>query len=252
MRNRRSTSTRTRRGFTLVEAAVSIVIVGVMLTAAISMLGSSARTRRQTALWREGESIARALMAEVQQSGYGATSGLLSVVAIPQGADRTRWRTVDEYNGLTEGPPTDRTGAPLPGYPAWRRSVQIERVDPTNPGGAGRAINGDTGLKRITVVVVAPGGQRTTLVALRSRWGLVESGGRLPGVVLAGLNIGIASGPGGRVMFSGVSVPNNTSESGRVSSLPTAGGTVETESLLGGIVGGVGDALRGLFGGGGG
>ncbi|MFN7020919.1 MAG: type II secretion system protein [Phycisphaerales bacterium] len=241
-----------RRGFTLVEAAVSIVIVGVMLTAAISMLGAAAGVRRRTALWREGESLARALLVEVQQSGYGSTSGPLPVYTFSQGQNRSRWLVVDRFNGLTETAPTDRTGVELPGYQGWQRSVTVERVDPDNPGGPARVVTGDTGLKRITVTSIAPGGERTTLVGLRSRWGLVDAAAKHPGVVLTGLNIGISTGSDGRAYYTAVTVPNSTSEAGRVASLPASDDDDDDEpGLLGGVVGGLNDALRGLLGGGG-
>lgn len=239
-----------RGGFTLVEAAVSIVIVGVMLTAAISMLGAAAGARRRTALWREGESLARALLVEVQQSGYGSTNGLLPVHTFTQGQNRSGWDVVDRFNGFTETSPTDRTGVELPGYQGWQRTVTVERVDPANPGGPPRIVTGDTGLKRITVTSIAPSGERTALVGLRSRWGLVDAAAGQPGIVLTGLVIGISTGPDGRAYYTALTVPNSTSEAGRVSSLPELGDD-DDQGLLGGVVGGLADALNSLLGGGG-
>jgi type II secretory pathway pseudopilin PulG len=174
----RSAQRRGAAGFTLVEAAVSIVIVGVMFVAALTTVGGAAQGRRVQAEWREADALGRSLLGEVAQCTYGTTGGsIVSLVILGGGGpqDRRAWTTLDDYSGLIDSPPSDRRGGKLSGLAAgWRREVAVERVKPDDPSGASTRST-DYGLKRITVTVTGPTGKQTVLTTLRSRWGLPEA-----------------------------------------------------------------------------
>lgn len=221
---------------------MSIVIVGVMFVAAVSTLGAAAGARTVQADIRKADSLARALMAEVAQCKYGSTGGSIVAVRVlgAEGVGRLTWDTLDDYHGLTESPPAARDGVKLAGYTGWARSVNVERVDPADPGGASTRST-DRGLKRITVSVRSPSGKTATLVSLRSRWGVADAE-LAPGEARAQsltLRLRVHNGPD---LWAGTLVPN-----GIIGSAADAeGALIETEV---GAAGTEGDGLLGIVGG---
>jgi len=233
-------------GFTLVEAAVSVVIVGVMFVAAITTVASAAQSRRLIAGWRRADGLARALLFEVQHCKYGTTGGIvipINVLGIGE-TSRENLDTLDDYAGFTESPPAARDGTLLAGYTNWRRAVSVQRVDPADPL---RDTTGSTdkGLKRITVVVRAPDGATTTLTALRSRWSIADldippgQSRALAATLRLRTNNGID-------MFAGTMAGNVPAAGAAINVVaddtivPPVGGTAaETVGLIGGILGGL-------------
>lgn len=236
------------RGFTLVEAAVAIVIVGVMFVAAITTVASAAQSRRVIAGWRRADGLARALLYEAEQCPYGTTGGsIVPVVVITVGTPtRASFTTIDDYNGYSESSATAQDGTALTGYAGWQRSVLVERVDPADPLGSSTRST-DKGMKRITVTVRAPTGETTSLTALRSRWSIADLDGT-PGTRRAqAVTIHLRTS-GGVDLYSGALVPNGPDAGTAVAAAaadpkdvtaPEAtgvGGLVTT--LLGGLLGG--------------
>lgn len=230
-----------RPAFTLVEAVISIVIVGVMFVAALTTVGAAAQGRWVQAEWREADTLARSLLGEIACGGYGATSGaMVSLVVGGAAQDRSAWNEADDYNGLVDSPPTDRTGTVLAGYSsAWRRQVKVVRVAPADPSGVSTG-NTDYGLKRITVTVTAPSGKQTVLSALCSRWGCAQQSTPAD-VVQARAAVVRLRLDAGADIYAGTIIPNNaavTADPGLVADIAAGGGDVEAAS---------GGLLSGLF-----
>jgi len=165
--NRQVMDNRLRRGMTLIECVISIVIVAAMLVAAVSSLGSFARARRSQFDRCAGGALARGLMSEILQSRY-LEPGVDVYFGLEPGeaADvRSDWDDVDDYNGLSECPPKTKSGAAIVGATGWTRKAAVEYVQPDNPN---QVSSTDTGLVRITVSATSPTGVTTTLKALRS------------------------------------------------------------------------------------
>jgi type II secretory pathway pseudopilin PulG len=185
------------RAFTLVEAAISIVIVGVMLVASLSTLGAAARSGRARMEASQHQALALDLMGEVLQAHYEESTSagdqtfvqnLANTIDViepaehpaptfgpePGEADGTRiyFDDVDDYKDWQSAPPQAKDGTPLPNLDGWERRVRVHKVqvnDPTTETGGP-----DEGLKRIKVRVIGPDGKRTGLVALRSRTGTYD------------------------------------------------------------------------------
>lgn len=172
-----STSPHHRRaGFTLVEAAVSTVIVGTMVAAAVSVVGTAARGTQSERSIRHGQTLARAMMAEVLSTAYADPDGG-SAFGLDSGeshADRTTLDDVDDFNGLSESWPTDHLGQPIPWAKSWVREVSISNVAPASPDTA-VADNVRTGLKRVTIKVASPEGRVFSMVALKSSANIIDS-----------------------------------------------------------------------------
>ena len=156
-----------RAAFTLIEAVISVLIVGVMLLAAMETIGAFAR---DTVLQQEqckATALAEELLSEIMQSRYADPN-------TESAETRATWDDVSDYDSLNEDPPTSRTGSPLAGYAGWQRKVTIQFVDPSNPSAQ---VGSDSGLKRVMVTVVSPMGKTTTVTGLRSNNSACE---RLP------------------------------------------------------------------------
>jgi MSHA pilin protein MshD len=153
-----------KAAFTLVEAAMSVLIVGVMLVAALQTIGASARDSVLQHEQCKATALAEQLLTEIVQCRYTDPNE-------ESGETRATWDDVSDYHGLNEDPPLSRKGIPLAGYTGWQRTVTVRLADPNNlssqPGS-------DLGLKAITVTVVSPAGKSTTLTALRSTNSIYE------------------------------------------------------------------------------
>lgn len=157
---------RTSSGLSLIESVLAVVVVSVLVVASLNAAGAAARTRLKRSENSAAMALARELMGEIMHKAffdpkYPGSTGL------GPGTDETRatYDDVNDYHNLTESPPVDPWGNPIPGYSGWSRTVQISWVDPAS---LAEVQDVNTGLKRITVTVASPGGQITRLVGLRS------------------------------------------------------------------------------------
>lgn len=141
-----------RPGFTLVEAAISIVLVGVLLVAALSTVGAAKLGERIRADRSEGQLLAQALMAEILNQAYEEPDDTPQFGReVSEGSgDRTAWDDVDDYDGWTKSPPRYKDSTSMPGLDDWRRSVSVQWVTPSD---LTQVSASPTGVKRITVTV---------------------------------------------------------------------------------------------------
>lgn len=174
-----------RRGFTIAEGAIGVLLVAGLLVSAISTAGVQARARRQAADRIRAEGLAHDLMAEVLQMHYSDQDDLVELFGRGAGeilGSRPTYDDVDDYDGHGESPPAEAGGAAIAGYTGWGRRVDVARVDEN-----GNVSGTETGLKRVTVTVSKGGLTLATLVAVRSAaWDAgapapVESGGEVEG-----------------------------------------------------------------------
>ncbi len=156
-----------RRGFTLVEAAVSSVVVALMLAASLNAAGAArARVKvnedRATGIW-----LAQTLLREITAQPYAERG--IALFGPELGEDPGRRSTlddVDDYDGLLEKPVCDANGTALPGYEKWQRSVTVRYVLASNL--LTESIT-DTGLKRIIVKAWRGSGIPVQLSGIRSQ-----------------------------------------------------------------------------------
>ena len=154
-------------GFTLVEAVISIVLVGVMLVAAINMLGATAVSKRSTEQQALGYSLAQDLMNEILIQPYEdpTQAAALGPEVGESGVNRVDFDDVDDYENWLATPPEEKNGTQLIGYDRWTRSVDVSFVKPTD---LQTEILSRTGVKRITVTVSRDGIPATQLIAIRT------------------------------------------------------------------------------------
>ncbi len=160
---------RNRSGFTLIECAISVLLVGLLMVAALRSLGASKRRELATAERLLGQQLAGALLNEILLQAYVEPDTTQTAVFGLEPGDTTGNRSlfddVDDYLGWTETPPTDRNGTVIPGFTGWTQTVAVNWADPTT---LQTTSSSNTGLKKITVTVSKSGKTLGTLVGYRS------------------------------------------------------------------------------------
>ncbi len=158
-----------RRGLTLAEMVVSMVLVSVMLVAALNVAGGVRRGENSSSLRRRAMVLAEDLMTEILEQDYADPNEDPNVLGLSETesttGDRTLFNDVDDYDGWKSSPPENRDGTPLPGLDAWQRTASVVWVDPDDHSSIESS---DTGAKRVTVKVNYNGDLIVELEAIRT------------------------------------------------------------------------------------
>jgi len=156
-----------RRGLSLVEVAISIVIVGGVLTASLTTVAHSKMGLLNMGHGARGILLAQQLMTEILQTeyeepddtpGWGRESS-------ESGGDRAERDDVDDYDGWSSSPPEYKDGTEIPNLDGWERQVTVRWVQPSD---LTQTAISDTGIKRITVTVTHDGVPVADLTAIRT------------------------------------------------------------------------------------
>ncbi len=164
-----------RRALHMVEVAVSMVIVSVILLTAMNMVGAAGQSTRSMTDRGTGHLLAEQLMAEILTQAYedpDEPPGSFGKDGFEDATkDRSYFDDVDDYNRWSAMPPEYKDGTTVPGYPQWRRQVDVDWVLPTD---TRQIAGGDTGIKRIVVTVTRNAVKVAELSALRANTGVNE------------------------------------------------------------------------------
>ncbi len=161
---------RQARGISLVETVISMIIVGVMLSAALTAAGTARTQGVSVAHHTQAMLLAEQLMSEIQSRAYEDPDG--SPVLGREGEDgatRSAFDDVDDYDGWIGEPPVDADGSIVNGGESYARFVE---VDPVDPSALGTTRGSDSGVKRIRVGVSLGGRVIAELVAYRTTDGV--------------------------------------------------------------------------------
>ena len=158
-----------RRGLTLVEMVISMVLVSIAMVAALKAVGVSKLAQFKVGVSRQGHLLAQDLMTEILRQDYadpdlGLDSFGLGATKAATG-DRSLFDDVDDYDGWSATPPQYKDGTDFVGLDDWERSVVVAWVDPSDPS---QIVGGNAGAKRITVSVEHNGVPAAELVALKT------------------------------------------------------------------------------------
>ena len=165
------TRTARRRAISMVESTLASLFVGVVLAASLSAVGASWMTQARISDQARAQQVADALLTEILDRPYEDATGAgpIGVEGAESHADRTLLNDVDDYDGLSDSPPSAMDGSLLDGYTDWSRAVRIEYLEPAD---LNQTSVTDKGIKRITVTVRHLGGRVAEAQALRTRaWG---------------------------------------------------------------------------------
>lgn len=155
----------------MAEAAVSVVIVGTMLVAALNTVAAARMTEYKVARRTQGLLMAEQLLTEILQQDYADPEIDEDDFGLAAGkvgdGSRALWTDADDYDGWAKAPQR-RDGTLLPGLDSWIRSVSVVWLDPAN---LSNTVGSNMGVKQITVTVSFNGVPVASLSALRtSAW----------------------------------------------------------------------------------
>jgi Tfp pilus assembly protein PilV len=156
------------RGFTLVEAVMSTLVVSLVLVAAMRVAAMSSVMQYKAAERVSGRNLADGLLNDIGILAYQEPSGTpnFGIETGESATSKTNYDDVDDFNGWTESPPQERNGTVMSQFNnTWRRSVVVTWINPTN---LSQTSNTETGIKQITVNVYHNGLLVATRSALRS------------------------------------------------------------------------------------
>lgn len=157
----------TRHGFSIVEAAVAVLLTGVTLAATFAIMAPIAHTRQVGTTRIRGSMLAEDLLAEILAQAYegpGEGRGSFGLTTAESATgDRSLFNDVDDYAGWAAMPPQRKDGTPMVGLDKWSRTVDVEWIDT-----AGAVSGSDTRIKRITVTVQHNSTLVATAVAVRT------------------------------------------------------------------------------------
>jgi hypothetical protein len=147
--------------------AVSSILVGSILVAAMSTTGAVLRFRSSTSDSAKATLLATELLAEIQQQPY-ADPNQTPVLGRESGETaRSQFDDADDYTAWTESPPKTRGGANLTGFSGWSRTSTVVRARRNSPM---QNAGSDEGLKRITITVSKNGVVLKTIDALTANY----------------------------------------------------------------------------------
>lgn len=98
-----------RRGFTLIEAAMATVIIGVGVLALIELLAAGTVSNVR---------------------GAEQTTAINMAKNIRELALQKTFPELQDMHNITHGPPVDSRGEPLSGMAGWSQQVKVESIDP--------------------------------------------------------------------------------------------------------------------------
>lgn len=159
--------TRRRPALSLVETSVSMLIVGLMLVAALNTVGAARVGQQHMTDRSRAVMLAQELMAEILQQHYAdpafgfGSFGLAAEEAAP--GNRSLFEDVDDYDGWSASPPQYKDGTKMDDLAEWKRSVNVDWVDPTD---LTTVVGSDQGAKRIEVTVSKNGADLATATSI--------------------------------------------------------------------------------------
>lgn len=167
MKSRFPSRARRPRGFSFVETAVCVLVVGLLLVASMRVAAGANRAQAQAAEQVMGQYLAAGLMNEITALAYADPGGAPVFGREPAevAGVKSGYNDVDDFAGWTESPPQDFAGNVMPDLTGWARSVTVEWVTVPN---VSQASAGETGAKRITVTVTRNNRVVATCVAIRT------------------------------------------------------------------------------------
>lgn len=156
-----------QQGFSLIEAALSVLLVGGIMVVSMDGVGRVARARASAAQMQRGTVLAQWLTNAIVASAFNdpaAGNTTIGRDADESLNDRTTLDDIDDFDGLDESPPKDRAGALLIDSTGWRWTAAVTWVDPVTFARS----NSPTNLKRVVVTVYRNMAKVVALEALRT------------------------------------------------------------------------------------
>lgn len=164
---------RQRGGIGMMEVIIATVIVGVLMVAALRALGAAVRANMFIANQAKALMLADELLSEIVQTNYNDPDAddRIGRELGENGASRSAFDDVDDYDTWSSSPPTDRNGTVKSDYSGWGRRVDVGYVDKNDPNGEFLSPTAKSGVKKIRVKVLFNGEELVRLESLQTeKW----------------------------------------------------------------------------------
>ncbi len=161
-------SRRPAHGFTLVELIIFIVVVGIGVTAILSVFSTDVKASADPLVRKQAVAIAESLLEEILLKEYkdpnGGTNGVSTCTA-GAGSDRALWTNVCEYNTYTSVGIKDVQGNAVPSLSPPNGTYSVLPAVAVNT----VTISGTT-IKQVVVNVTDPQSNVVTLIGYRGNY----------------------------------------------------------------------------------
>jgi len=159
-----------RRGATLIEAVLAILVLGIAIPPLVGMFREVAARSADGTYQQVAVTCAESLLEEIASRAFEDPDVLNGSFGAEEGS-RSSFDDVDDYDGLNESPPARLDGTPLDDYGGLVRTATVDNVTAADPDPVTAAADGSTDCKRIRVKVTWTGarGGELTLSTLRTR-----------------------------------------------------------------------------------
>ena len=149
-----------RRGFTLIEVLVLIVVLGVAVAGVLLVFQTTARASADPQVYKQALAIAEAMLDEILLNAYDH-DGVVGT--------RAQFNDVQDYHGYSSVGVSDITGAAVPGLGDYNVAVAVGNVPLANEAGTLPLVNES---QRVTVTVThSPSSLSVALDGYRLRYG---------------------------------------------------------------------------------
>jgi Tfp pilus assembly protein PilV len=122
---------RRSRGFTLVEAALTMVIIGTGVVAMLQLLAAGTMSNSSAAELTTAVQLANNIHEVALALPFKCPTNLTSTTFKDAG-DPTNYTYLWDLNGDSYNPPRDIRRIKIDTYPTWTQQVTVQSVDPTN------------------------------------------------------------------------------------------------------------------------
>ncbi len=158
-----------QNGITLIELVISIVVLGIALTAIVSAISTSVGRSSGVLLQDRMIELSQAYMDEIlgkrfdEDTPIGGYPPVTNCSINTEEGNRANYDDVDDYNGLNEVP-TSQTTANFANYSDYRVAVSVACA------GTDIGLSADKWAKRIQVNIAAPTGQVMVFTAYKGNY----------------------------------------------------------------------------------
>ena len=165
-RSNRTSGTAGRRGITLVETVLSLLILGGAFVAALNTIASARGAQAVVTQRQFGLTLAEDLMAEILSKPFYHEGASVGPEADEMAAfNRSLFDDMDDFHSWSSSPPVDPDGEKIAGAEGYSRQVEVTYVELSNPSSTSYS---DQGVMRITVTVKFGRKVVATLVSYRT------------------------------------------------------------------------------------
>jgi Tfp pilus assembly protein PilV len=176
----RTPTPRTRaaaRGFTLLEASLSVIIVAFGFLATMELFAACTSENQRSAQMTTAQMLTTSIQELTTGMSFKDPFYATMTFGFEAGESPATYNDLDDYDGFSSCPPVDASRTPIPELSQYTQTVTVMTVDPNRPGNNYDIANPDfpkgtyTGAVRIRVVIEyrrAPSDPPTEV--LRSAW----------------------------------------------------------------------------------